>query len=92
MLKEIDQMRRIWILTLALVATIGLLLSRSGHAAERRPNVLLIAADDLNDWVACLDGHPQVSTPHLDRLARRGMLFTNAHCQAPLLGSSFPCV
>lgn len=53
-----------------------------------RPNVLMIAADDLNDWIGCLGGHSQALTPHLDRLARRGVLFTNAHCQAPLCNPS----
>src|SRR5262249_50752127 len=33
-------------------------------------------------------GHPQVKTPNLDRLAARGTLFTNAHCQAPLCNPS----
>ncbi len=47
------------------------------------PNVLLIAIDDLNDWVGCLGGHPDAQTPNLDRLAERGVLFTNAHCAAP---------
>jgi arylsulfatase A-like enzyme len=56
------------------------------HAA--RPNVLLIGVDDLNDWIGCLGGHPQARTPHLDRLAASGTLFTNAHCQAPLCNPS----
>jgi len=53
-------------------------------AAEQRPNVLLISIDDLNDWVGCLGGHPQAQTPHIDRLAKRGVLFANAHCQSPV--------
>ena len=53
-----------------------------------RPNVLFIAIDDLNDWVGPLGGHPQVRTPHMDRLAARGTVFTNAHCQAPLCNPS----
>lgn len=53
-----------------------------------RPNVLFIAVDDLNDWIGCLGGHPQVKTPNMDRLAARGTLFTNAHCQAPLCNPS----
>ena len=53
-----------------------------------KPNVLFIAVDDLNDWIGCLHGHPQVKTPHLDALARRGVVFTNAHCQAPLCNPS----
>ena len=47
------------------------------------PNVLFIGIDDLNDWVGCLGGHPDTKTPNIDRLARRGMLFTNAQCAAP---------
>ena len=52
-------------------------------AAADRPNVLFIAIDDLNDWVNCMGGRSGVHTPHLDRLAKRGVLFTNAHCAAP---------
>jgi len=51
--------------------------------ASARPNVLFIAIDDLNDWVGHLGGNPDVRTPHLDRLARRGVSFANAHCVAP---------
>lgn len=52
------------------------------------PNILFIAADDLNDWIGPLKGHPQVKTPNLDRLAKRGVTFTNAHTQAPLCNPS----
>jgi arylsulfatase A-like enzyme len=52
------------------------------------PNVLLIAVDDLNDWIGPLAGHPAVKTPHLDRLAARGTTFLNAHCQSPLCNPS----
>ena len=54
----------------------------------KRPNVLFIAIDDLNDWVASLGGHPDVKTPNLDKLAQRGVLFTNAHCSAPACNPS----
>ncbi|MBK8978880.1 MAG: sulfatase [Planctomycetes bacterium] len=72
-------------------------------AGGGRDHVLLIAIDDLNDWVGCMSdpatpgqegprvigrGHPQASTPNMDRLAQRGVLFTNAHCQAPLCNPS----
>ena len=56
--------------------------------AAAKPNVLLIAIDDLNDWVGCLGGHPQAHTPNIDRLARQGTLFENASCQAPICGPS----
>ncbi len=53
-------------------------------AAQPKRNVLFIAIDDLNDWVGCLKGHPQVKTPNLDQLARQSVLFRSAHCAAPL--------
>ncbi|MCC7341463.1 MAG: sulfatase [Bryobacterales bacterium] len=60
---------------------------RNAPAANRR-NVLFISIDDLNDWVGCLGGHPQTRTPNLDRLASTGVLFSNAHCAAPLCNPS----
>jgi arylsulfatase A-like enzyme len=57
-------------------------------ATEKKPNILFIAIDDLNDWIGCMGGHPNSKTPNLDRLAREGTLFTNAHCQAPICGPS----
>jgi arylsulfatase A-like enzyme len=57
-------------------------------AGTTKPNVLFIAIDDLNDWVGCLQGHPQVKTPNIDRLAAMGTLFTNAHTQSPICNPS----
>ena len=54
----------------------------------QKPNVLFIAIDDLNDYVACMNGTIKAHTPNIDRLARQGTLFTNAHCQAPICGPS----
>lgn len=51
------------------------------------PNVLFIILDDQNDWIHAL-GHPHAKTPNIDRLAKRGTLFLNAHCQAPLCNPS----
>ncbi len=69
---------------LVLAATAG----AAESVTDARPNILFIAIDDLNDWVGCLHGHPQVKTPNIDRLAARGTLFTNAHCQSPLCNPS----
>jgi arylsulfatase A-like enzyme len=57
-------------------------------AKDKRPNVILIAVDDLNDWIGCLGGHPQAQTPNIDKLASQGILFTNAHCQSPVCNPS----
>ncbi|HUS07963.1 MAG TPA: sulfatase [Bryobacteraceae bacterium] len=70
---------------LASAAAVG-----SAWAAPSKPkqNVLMIAIDDLNDWIGCLGGHPDVKTPNLDRLAARGTLFTKAYCAAPVCNPS----
>jgi arylsulfatase A-like enzyme len=70
---------------LGLAAAAG---AASSVSEAERPNVLMIAIDDLNDWVGCLGGHPQARTPHMDRLAARGTLFSNAHVQSPLCNPS----
>lgn len=57
-------------------------------AETKKPNVLFIAVDDLNDWVGFLDGNKQTITPNLDRLAARGTKFTRAYCAAPLCNPS----
>jgi arylsulfatase A-like enzyme len=59
-------------------------------AAEelRSPNIVFIAIDDLNDWLGCMGTHPMVKTPHMDALASRGTLFTNAHCNSVLCNPS----
>ena len=72
-----------WLWTIAAV----FILAGPGVASEK-PNVLFITVDDLNDWVGCLGGHPQVKTPNIDRLADQGVLFTNAQCQAPICNPS----
>ncbi len=73
---------------------VTLAVSPSGAAGEsarkpgRPPNVLFIAVDDLNAWVSCIGAHPQIKTPHIDRLAARGTLFTRAYCAAPACNPS----
>ena len=53
-----------------------------------RPNVLFIAVDDLNHWVGYLGRNRQAMTPNIDRLARMGVAFANAHCAAPVCNAS----
>ena len=45
-----------------------------------KPNIVFILADDLGYGdVACYNSDAKVATPNLDRLAREGMRFTDAH-------------
>ncbi len=89
-MSDIVNVRPLFRLLAVLAVGIGLFSGAGpcGAVEMRRPNVLMIAVDDLNDWVGCLGGHPQARTPHIDALAARGVLFSNAHCQAPLCNPS----
>lgn len=54
-----------------------------------KPNVLIIAIDDLNDWVGEFGGNPQTRTPNLDRFCAEGAVaFQNAYCPGPICGPS----
>ena len=65
-----------------LIFTLIILCSGSMLAAER-PNVLLILADDLGYGdLRCYNDKSKVETPNIDRLAREGMRFTDAHSPA----------
>ena len=53
-----------------------------------KPNVLLIMIDDLNDCIELFKGHPQSLTPNINKLAKSGTYFLNAHTNAPMCGPS----
>ena len=71
----------------SLLAILLLSLLQSLHA-EGRQNVLFIIVDDLNDMPLHPAGKPHVPTPNFDRLAARGVSFTNAHCNDPICAPS----
>ncbi len=69
------------LMTLALLPILAALAQTP--AADTRPNVLVIIADDWSFPHAGVYGDPTVRTPHFDQLAGQGALFTNAYCAAP---------
>jgi len=54
---------------------------------SRKPNVLFIVVDDLRPQLGCY-GRKQMVTPHIDALARSGVLFRRAYCQVPVCGAT----
>lgn len=55
--------------------------------ARKRPNVLFIIVDDLRPEAGCY-GSDVVKTPHIDRLARSGLVFSRAYCQQAVCNPS----
>lgn len=80
--------KRFWLSGLLLLVSHFCAAENNPQPQSKQLNVLMISVDDLNDWVGVLGGHPQASTPNIDRLAQRGMLFTNAHTPSPVCNSA----
>lgn len=56
----------------------------SGAEEPRRPNILLILADDLGYGDLSIQGSQRVQTPNIDRLAREGVRFTNSYANSSI--------
>ena len=69
------------LLALAVTSVVG------AEEKSARPNVLLLLVDDLKPALGCY-GDPYARTPHLDRLAKRGMRFDLAYCNQAVCAPS----
>lgn len=56
--------------------------------STRKPNILIIQADQLAPQFLAAYGHPLVKTPNIDRLAEQGVVFESAYTNAPLCAPS----
>jgi arylsulfatase A-like enzyme len=80
--------KSLWLTKLGLVAILACSLwlgkTVTGRTPEQpgRPNIIWIMGEDISTELSCY-GHPAVSTPNFDRLARNGYLFGNAFGTAP---------
>src|SRR5437764_6960079 len=59
-----------------------------GRAAEERPNLVFILADDLGYGDLGCYGQKQIHTPNLDRMAAEGVRFTQFYAGAPVCAPS----
>ena len=66
------------------LAALGVLMAVGPAEADERPNFVVMVADDLGYGDLGSYGHPDLRTPHLDRLAEEGMRFTDAYAAAPV--------
>ena len=51
----------------------------NSFSQNKKPNVIFIAIDDLNDWVGCMGGNPQAITPNIDKFASRALIMNKAY-------------
>jgi N-acetylglucosamine-6-sulfatase len=83
--------KRIWVVLVVLLFVLPTLAinQRSVSAVKNSPpNIVFILIDDLRwDELGCV-GHPYVRTPHIDRIAREGVMFRNAFMTTPLCSPS----
>lgn len=68
--------------------SIGLLLAACVHLNATPPNIIYIMTDQHSANALSCAGNADVATPNIDRLAARGVRFTNAYCALPLSGPS----
>ena len=75
-------------ITALLLAPLAALHAADAPEPVAKPNIIVILADDLG-WgdVGCY-GATKIKTPHIDRLAREGMKFTDAHTAASVCSPS----
>jgi arylsulfatase A len=76
------------LVTSGLVFLLLALSAASGHAAEVRPNIVFILADDLGVGDLGCYGQKKIKTPHIDRLAAEGMRFTRFYSGSPVCAPS----
>ncbi|MDI1315635.1 sulfatase-like hydrolase/transferase [Prosthecobacter sp.] len=67
---------------------LGLLAYAVNLAAAERPNILVILCDDLGYADVGFNGAKDITTPHLDTLAKNGTIFTSAYVCHPFCGPS----
>ncbi|MCG8697726.1 MAG: sulfatase-like hydrolase/transferase, partial [Bacteroidales bacterium] len=75
-----------FLLLASAIFTFAFLFMHSEQANAQKKNVLLLISDDFNYWT---NGYyPQVKTPNIDSLAKKGVFFTDASCSSPVCNPS----
>jgi arylsulfatase A-like enzyme len=73
---------KLLLVSVFLFLSIGFLIAEDG-----KPNILFIAVDDLRPELGCY-GNQVIHSPHIDKLAAEGSVFTNHFVQVPTCGAS----
>jgi len=74
--------------TYVFLLTAGLVCTDLDQSKAKKPNVIFIISDDLNDAVQGMNRHPQSITPNINQFMETGVTFTNAHSNNPICAPS----
>lgn len=55
----------------------------TASAQQKKPNIIFISVDDMNDWTTLFNDNNPIQTPNLKKLAQRGAFFTHAYASSP---------
>ena len=70
------------------IFTLLILLSLSALAADRKPNIIFVLADDMGYGELGCFGQKLIATPNIDRMAAEGIKFTRFYAGAPVCAPS----
>jgi len=87
--KNIKKMKKNPLLPVLVIVAAAMLSScrgegKKGSTVKEKPNIVFIMADDLGYGELGCYGQEKIETPHIDKLAERGMKFTNFYSGAPV--------
>ncbi|WP_216647400.1 arylsulfatase [Chitinophaga sp. SYP-B3965] len=78
-------MRLFVLISILLISTVGL-------KAQQKPNIVFILADDLGYGDLGVYGQTKIKTPNIDRLAKKGMLFSRFYAGTSVCAPSRSCI
>ena len=76
------------ILRLAKLVGLLLCLAALGQTHARKPNIVILLADDLGYGELGCQGNPEIPTPHIDSIAANGVRFTDGYVTGPFYPES----
>ena len=76
--------KKILCITAAAMAVVFILFNGNARAEYKKPNIILIVADDLGYCDTDLYGCDRIPTPNIDTIARNGVLFTAGYVTNPV--------
>ena len=77
-----ESLNKIILIEALVLTTAGFSMGQKSKSefAKKKPNVLILFSDQHNKKVMGFEGHPDVITPNLDKLARESVVFDRAYC------------